>query len=162
MDQNLTSPPPKNSGFSDQGVVDQVRMDQGQEPEKDTWEILKADFLRNGHSLEDADEYYDYLEEGILNNTIRILRNGNSLLEVELIAPGQASVDLFHDTTPKNIINDSVEFTKALKAAGFNYIKLYAVPERVGKLAKIVSDATGYKYTVTPQPDGEYLIEWRL
>lgn len=160
MDQNLTSTPPKKIGFSEPNVLPEVQKVRAPEPRKETWDIFKADFLRNGASIDDASEYYDTIEKGIQNNTVRVLRNGNSLLVVFLVSPGVANVDLFHDTSAKNIVDDVIEFAKAFKVAGFKKITLNALPEKVGKLAKIAADSVGVKYNVAQQPDGEYLVEW--
>jgi hypothetical protein len=95
-------------------------------------------------SGEDWERVYVILHEAIKSNEYRILRAGNTLCMIKLLAPHEAQMFIFNADTNKNLLRNMKEFAKALDVAGFKKvfgethdIQMINMIKRLGYPAKI-------------------------
>jgi hypothetical protein len=65
---------------------------------------------------------YAILLDAVDSNKYRLLRSGNTLCMIKLLAPKEAQMFLFNADTDKNLLRNMKEFAKALHIAGFKKV----------------------------------------
>lgn len=81
------------------------------------------DLVKNSTEVKESGEdwrrVYAILSEALKTNKYRILRSGNTLCLIKLLAPHEAQMFLVNADTNKNLLRNTKEFVKALHVAGF-------------------------------------------
>ena len=84
------------------------------------------DLVKNSTEVKESGEdwkrVYAILSEALKTNQYRILRSGNTLCLIKLLAPHEAQMFLFNADTNKNLLRNMKEFAKALDVAGFKKV----------------------------------------
>lgn len=89
-------------------------------------EMTVQDLVKNSTEVKESGEDWKYvygvLSEALKTNQYRILRSGNTLCLIKLLAPHEAQMFLFNADTNKNLLRNMKEFAKALDVAGFKKV----------------------------------------
>jgi hypothetical protein len=100
-------------------------------------DILKHDAEKNHPGL-DWKKAYASLIDGTNKNKIRVIRNGNTLFALNLMAPHEANVLMFTASRDNELQKDIQESIKAVQKAGFK--KIHATLTTPG-LMKLIQSA---------------------
>lgn len=89
-------------------------------------EMTVQDLVKNSTEVKESGEdwkrVYAILSEALKTNKYRIMRSGNTLCMIKLLAPHEAQMFLFNADTNKNLLRNMKEFAKALDVAGFKSV----------------------------------------
>lgn len=113
---------------------------------------------RFGH---DWKEVYAMAAQALKTNEFRMMRNGNSLFLVRIVAPHQAEVSMFNADPVGKFARNFREFAKAMRLAGYTsvtgktdnlptlkMIEHFGYPIQIENLGKDKNGITQYKGTV--------------
>ena len=115
--------------------------------------MTPQDIIKNCDELKDFDKdwkiVYATLIQAVKTNKYRILRSGNTLCLIKLVAPQEAQMFLFNADTKKNLLRNMKEFVKALDVAGFrkfygetHEMQMINMIKRLGYPAKVTDAGT--------------------
>lgn len=129
-------------------------------------EMTTQDIVKNSYEVKemglDWKEMYITLHTAIKSNQVRVLRAGNTLFAINIIAPGEAELFTFNaEKSFKDYIRNLREFGKAMEKAGYfkvtaeganiqviNAMKHTGYPVTVESAGKDTNGAQLYKATV--------------
>lgn len=88
--------------------------------------MTPQDIIKNStevkESGQDWKKVYVALDQYVKSNQYRILRSGNTLFLIKLLAPHQAQMFLFNADTNKNLLRNMRDFAKAMHKSGFKKV----------------------------------------
>lgn len=122
-------------------------------------QMTVQDLVKNSTEVKefggDWKRVYAIIYQAVKTNKYRLLRSGNTLCMIKLLAPNEAQMFLFNADTNKNLLRNMKEFAKALDVAGFKKVfgethdlQMINMIKRLGYPAKVTDagkDAKGRK-----------------